>query len=367
MSEELEPDRAPGNGGAGPGGPFDSTLPARLRAGVARAVVGQEEAVELLLVALLCRGHALVEDVPGVGKTLLARSLAAALGCRFRRLQLTPDVLPSDITGSNVFNQKLGEFEFRRGPLFTEVLLADEINRATPRTQAALLEAMEERQVTVDGETRRLHDPFLVLATQNPVELEGTFPLPEAQLDRFCVHVRLGYPSREEEDAVLRRYESDADLAPDPVTDAEEIRRWQLARGQVHVADDLRAYLLEVARSTRADPRVELGASPRAALMLHRAVQARALLSGRSFALPDDVKALALPVLRHRLVLRASARLAGDKVEDVLAGVLSTLEVPVEEEARPAEALGQPSAGAPRPAGARAAEGSPASRRTWLG
>ncbi len=324
-------------GGAAPGSTRGlSSLPERLRAAVAEAVVGHEHALEQLCIALLCRGHDLVEDVPGVGKTLLARSLASALGCSFRRVQLTPDVLPSDITGSNVFNQQRGTFEFRPGPVFTEVLLADEINRATPRTQSALLEAMEEHQVTVDGETRRLPEPFLVLATQNPIELEGTFPLPEAQLDRFALRIQLGYPSRDEEAAVLARYEGDRSLLPGPVTSAAEVRAWQSTRGEVLVSTDVRAYLLDVVRTTREDERITLGASPRAALALHRAVQARALLHGRRYALPDDVKALARPVLGHRIVLAASARLRGVSIDEVLDEILATVPVPVEVELEPA-------------------------------
>jgi MoxR-like ATPase len=303
----------------------------RLRAAVGEAVIGQREALELVLVTLACRGHALLEDVPGVGKTLLARSLARALGCHFTRLQLTPDVLPSDVTGSSVFNQKSGQFEFRPGPVFTQVLLADEINRATPRTQAALIEAMEERQVSVDGVTRSLAEPFLVLATQNPVELEGTFPLPEAQLDRFCCRIALGYPSRDEEEQVLLRYERDPELTITPVTDPSELRAWQQARTEVHVSAAVRNYILDLVRASREAPAIELGASPRAALALHRAAQARALLAGRGYALPDDVKALAVPVLAHRLVLRPAARLAGENAADVLSALLDTLPAPVEE------------------------------------
>jgi MoxR-like ATPase len=306
---------------------------ARIRAAVGSVVVGKEDVVDLLLVALLCRGHVLVEDVPGVGKTLLARSLATAMGCPFRRVQFTPDVLPSDVTGSSVFDQRTAEFEFRPGPIFTAVLLADEINRATPRTQSALLEAMEERQVTVDGRTMPLHEPFLVLATQNPVELEGTFPLPEAQLDRFCVRVVPGYPSREDEDAMLRRFGHDDPLQRlAPVTTPEEIVALQAARSSIAVGEAVRAYLLDVVRRTRLDERLFLGASPRAALMLHRAVQARALLDGRDYAVPDDVKRLAPAVLAHRLVLRADTRLRGDTAERVVADVLAGVPVPVEDE-----------------------------------
>jgi MoxR-like ATPase len=305
----------------------------RVRAAVGSVVVGREDAVEQMLVAMLCGGHVLVEDVPGVGKTLLARSLSAAMGCAFRRIQFTPDVLPSDITGSNVFDQRVADFRFRAGPIFTQVLLADEINRATPRAQSALLEAMEERQVTVDGVTTSLPRPFLVLATQNPVELEGTFPLPEAQLDRFLMRVAVGYPTLDEEHTILTRFEDD-----DPfdrlaaVTSPGEILGWQAQRGRVTVSDPVRAYVLEVVRATREDDRVMLGASPRAALALHRVIQARALLRGRRFALPDDVKALARPVLTHRLTLTAFARLRGDTAAGVIDGLLEKVPVPVEDE-----------------------------------
>ncbi len=299
---------------------------------VGLAVVGRGDALEQLLVALLCRSHVLLEDAPGTGKTLLARSLASALGCDFGRLQLTPDVLPSDITGSSVFDQRSVSFEFRPGPVFTQVLLADEINRATPRSQSALLEAMEEAQVTVDGHTRPLPQPFFVLATQNPLEMEGTFPLPEAQLDRFGLRVTLGYPSPEEERAILRRYETDRVPQVNAVLDPAGVLALQQARGDVSVSDDLTGYLLRLVRATRDDPRLSLGASPRAALALHRAVQARALLRGRSFALPDDVKALAVPVLAHRLVVAAPARLRGATAASVLAEILDAEEVPVEED-----------------------------------
>ncbi len=308
------------------------TVVSRIRESVGSVVVGNEHALELLLVALLCRGHALVEDVPGVGKTLLARSFARVLGCDFRRVQLTPDVMPSDITGSSVFNQATAGFEFRPGPVFTQVLLADEVNRATPRTQSALLEAMEERQVTIDGETRMLPEPFLVLATQNPVELEGTFPLPEAQLDRFLVRVALGYPDRGEEHDILRRFERDDVPGLAPVTDPAGLLALQRQRADVVVGDDVLAYLLDVVRATREDDRLTLGASPRAALALHRSCQARALLDDRSYVLPDDVKALAVPVLAHRINLGASARLRGTSATGIVLEILERTVVPVEDE-----------------------------------
>jgi MoxR-like ATPase len=262
----------------------------------------------------------------------LARSLASVLGCDFARIQLTPDVLPSDITGSNVFNQRSAEFEFRPGPIFTQILLADEINRATPRSQSALLEAMEERQVTSDGVTHRLEEPFFLLATQNPIELEGTFPLPEAQLDRFLLRVTLGYPSHADEFEILRRFEHDADAVLEPVTNSTELVELQRQRASILVSDDVRSYLVAVARETRTDPRLRLGASPRATLALHRACQARALLHDRDYVLPDDVKALAVPVLAHRLILDPAARLRGTSTEEILAEIVERLAVPVEDD-----------------------------------
>ncbi|MPY95109.1 MAG: AAA domain-containing protein [Acidimicrobiia bacterium] len=318
---------------APPAEDHEAPVPAVALAQVAKAVgsvvVGRSQALEQLLVALLCAGHALLEDVPGVGKTLLAKSLATTLGCTFDRIQFTPDVLPSDITGSSVFDQRRAAFEFRPGPVFTQVLLADEVNRATPRAQSALLEAMEERQVTVDGETRPLPRPFLVLATQNPVELEGTFPLPEAQLDRFLLRVSVGYPTEEEEHRILQRFEHDDPLARlGAVLGAADVLALQAARSRVHVSDPVRAYLLCAVRATRQDERLALGASPRASLALHKASQARALLAGRAHALPDDVKALAVPVLAHRLLLAPGARLRGDTAAEVVADVLASVPVP---------------------------------------
>jgi len=304
----------------------------RLRENIQKVIVGKDQVIDHTLVAVLCEGHILLEDVPGIGKTTLARALATSLGCSFRRIQFTPDLLPSDVTGLNWFNQKEQEFSFRPGPILSQVVLADEINRATPRTQSALLEAMQERQLTVDGVTRPLPRPFLVLATQNPVELEGTFPLPEAQIDRFLLRIAIGYPSRDEENAILERFRLD-DPLPDlgPVTSPEEIIQIQTARRQIRVEDSIRDYVVRVARATREHPEIELGASPRATLALYQAAQAWAAIQGRDYVLPDDVKKLAPVVLTHRLMISPQAQLRGRRPEEVVAGVVDTVSVPVEE------------------------------------
>jgi MoxR-like ATPase len=299
---------------------------------VERVIVGKRDVIDLLMVALLCEGHVLIEDVPGIGKTVLARSVARTLDCTFNRIQFTPDLLPSDITGVSFFNQRAQEFEFRPGPIFSQVVLADEINRATPRTQSALLECMDERQVTMEGETRPLPGPFLVLATQNPIELEGTFPLPEAQLDRFLLRLSIGYPSEPDEKAIVRRFRagSPLDELPAVVTVSELMAVQRLAR-EVHVADAVEDYIVRLVRASRLHASIELGASPRATLALYRAAQALAGVKGRGYVLPDDVKRLAPAVLTHRLITSAQSRLRGRGSADVLTEVLGTVPVPVED------------------------------------
>lgn len=303
----------------------------KLRENIQRVIVGKDEVINLTLTALLCEGHLLLEDVPGIGKTTLARTLAATLGCTFRRIQFTPDLLPSDVTGLNWFNQREQTFEFRAGPIISQVVLADEINRATPRTQSALLEAMQERQVTVDGVTRPLPRPFLVMATQNPVELEGTFPLPEAQVDRFLLRVALGYPTREEENAILERFKS-TDPFPglQPVTTPEEIVRLQEERSQVRIEETVRDYIVQVSRATRDHPEIELGASPRATLSLYWSAQAWAAIHGRDYVLPDDVKFMAPHVLTHRLMISPQAQLRGRQPQELVADIVDAVPVPVE-------------------------------------
>ena len=303
----------------------------RIRENIQKVIVGKDEAINLALVAVLCESHVLLEDVPGIGKTTLARALAVSLGCSFRRIQFTPDLLPSDITGLNWFNQKSNEFEYRPGPIVGQVILADEINRATPRTQSALLEAMQERQVTIDGVSRPMPRPFLVLATQNPVELEGTFPLPEAQIDRFLLRIAIGYPSQDEENAILERFRlSDPMPELEAVTTPEEIVGMQDQRRQVRVDDSLRDYVVQVARATRAHSEIELGASPRATLALYQGVQAWAAIQGRAYVIPDDVKKMAPPILVHRLMISPQAHLRGRKPEELIGEVVESIPVPVE-------------------------------------
>jgi MoxR-like ATPase len=302
-----------------------------LRENVQKVIVGKDEVINLALVAVLCEGHALLEDVPGIGKTTLARALAISLGCSFRRIQFTPDLLPSDVTGLSWFNQKSQEFEFRPGPIMSQVVLADEINRATPRTQSALLEAMQERQVTVDGVTRSIPRPFLVMATQNPIELEGTFPLPEAQIDRFLLRISIGYPTEAEEAMILDRFRL-SDPLPElsPVTSPEQIMQLQEQRRQVRVEVSLRDYIVKVARATRKNQEVALGASPRATLALLQSAQSWAAIQGRDYVLPDDVKQIAPHVLTHRMMLSPQAQLRGREPLDLVAGIVDAVPVPVE-------------------------------------
>ena len=305
-----------------------------LRAEVGKAVVGQDAAVTGLIIALLCRGHVLLEGVPGVAKTLLVRALAAALQLQTKRVQFTPDLMPGDVIGSLVYDTRSAEFEFREGPVFTNLLLADEINRTPPKTQAALLEAMEERQVTVEGTARELPDPFVVAATQNPIEYEGTYPLPEAQLDRFLLKLHLTLPSRQEEVAVLGRHAAGfdpRDLAAAglrPVAGAAELAAAREAVTRVQLHPEVIGYVVDLARGSRQSPSLRLGVSPRGATALMRAARAWAWLSGRDFVTPDDVKALALPALRHRVELRPEAEIEGVSVDAVLEGILSTVPVP---------------------------------------
>ncbi len=305
---------------------------ARVRENVERVIVGKSEVVDLALVALLCEGHILLEDVPGIGKTTLAKALARSLDCTFRRIQFTPDLLPSDVTGLSIYNQKTQEFEFRPGPITAQVVLADEINRATPRTQSALLEAMQERQVTVDGVVRPLPRPFLVIATQNPIELEGTFPLPEAQVDRFFFKLELGYPTEVEENDILLRFERAEPLeALAPVVDATALSAMQHAVRRVRVEASVREYVVAIVRATRAHAAVELGASPRGSLYFYRAAQAYAALCGRDYALPDDCKYLAPFVLTHRIMIGAQTRLRGRNAKQVVKDVVDSVPVPVEQ------------------------------------
>lgn len=303
----------------------------RLRENIQRVIVGKSEVIDLALVAILCEGHVLLEDVPGTGKTTLAKTIAASLGCTFRRVQFTPDLLPSDVTGIYYFNQKTQEFEFRPGPIMAQILLADEINRATPRTQSALLEAMQERQVTVDIDTHPLPRPFLVMATQNPIELEGTFPLPEAQLDRFLVKVALGYPDESDENEMLVRFEKiDPLYNLESVVTPEEIIHLQRQVRTVRVEDSVRRYLVNVCRATRLHDDILLGASPRATLALYHTCQAWAAVNERDFVIPDDVKRMAPPVLTHRLMVNPQTRLRGCVPEDIVRDVVNTVLVPVD-------------------------------------
>jgi MoxR-like ATPase len=311
----------------GPSVQFD--LCARIIENISHVVVGKRDSVEMLLVGLLAGGHVLLEDVPGLGKTLLAKSLAVSMGASFKRVQFTPDLLPADITGFNIYSPQTGQFTFQPGPVMTHVLLADEINRTIPRTQASLLESMEERQVTVDGTTYPLPHPFFVIGTQNPIELEGTFPLPEAQLDRFLLRIRPGYPDKDEEMAILERFQEKDPLEElGAVATPDLISALQEARKAIRVSLPVREYIAQIVRATRTHPSLRLGASPRGSLGLMRTSQALAALRGRAYVLPDDVKSLAAQVLSHRLILREEERLQGETREHVLEEIMSRMPVP---------------------------------------
>ena len=302
-----------------------------LKQNVGKVIVGKESAVELMMIAVLCRGHVLIEDVPGVGKTTLASALARSLDCSFKRIQFTPDITPSDITGYSIVNFKTGELEYRPGMIMSQIVLADEINRTSPKTQSSLLEVMEEGQVSVDGATYAMPEPFIVLATQNPVDFVGTYPLPEAQLDRFFMRVSIGYPTAEEETDILERYASGKKPMEElrPICTSSDILRLQQEVEGVHASREVRAYISAIAASSRKSAALQLGVSTRAAISLLRASQARALLEGRDYVAPEDVQRMAEPVLAHRLVLSAEARMRNSTAERVLAGVMQGVQVPV--------------------------------------
>lgn len=306
-------------------------LSLKVKKNVKQVIVGNDEAIDLLLVSLLCQGNVLFEDVPGVGKTMLAKTFADSLGCSFKRIQATPDLMPTDVIGVNFYNQNDSKFEFSSGPIFSHVVLVDEINRATPRTQSALLEAMQEQQVTVDGVTMPLPRPFILMATQNPIEMEGTFPLPEAQLDRFMVRIKLGYPSQQEESEIFLRFGQESKV-PDvnPVTNADEIINGQEIPIEVKFEDNVRRYLVDIISATRVHPDISLGASPRAGLALYRVAKAWAAINGRDFVAPDDVKELAPSVLSHRIIMNSTARLRGSTNEMLIGEILESTSVPIE-------------------------------------
>lgn len=302
-------------------------------ANISKVVVGKQYSIELLLVALLGDGHVLIEDVPGVGKTLLAKSLARSIGGLFKRVQFTPDLLPADITGFNVYNQRTGHFDFKSGPVMTNILLADEINRTIPRTQASLLESMEERQVTIDGKTQKLPHPFFVMATQNPIELEGTFPLPEAQLDRFLLKIHLGYPDNDEEIAIMEQFQkSDPLLSLDKVADPSQIAEMQNTRKHIRLSLPVKKYIADIVEATRNSKYLRFGASPRGSLGLMRAAQALSGIRGRDYVLPDDIKHLALPVLAHRVILKEEERLRGETTELIIKKIMDIIPVSANEE-----------------------------------
>ncbi|NJM06677.1 MoxR family ATPase [Candidatus Gracilibacteria bacterium] len=301
----------------------------RVIGNVERVIIGKRSAVELVLIALLCRGHVLLEDVPGTGKTTLAKSIARSIGCTFKRIQFTPDLLPSDVTGISIFNQQSREFEFRPGPVIAQIVLADEINRATPKTQSSLLEAMEERQITVDGTTHMLPSPFVVLATQNPIEYEGTFPLPEAQLDRFLLRLHLGYPDRADEIAILKRQRQSHPIdAIERVVEVEELLRFQELIKDVYVDDLIEEYIVSLVTATRQHDDIYLGASARGSLSLYRTAQARAAMQGRDFVTPDDIKALVGSVLSHRIIVNPAARIRNVSAQALVDEIVGNISVP---------------------------------------
>lgn len=309
-------------------------LSERIKDNISKVIVGKDEITNLMLVSLFCSGHVLLEDVPGVGKTVLAKCLAKSISCEFKRVQFTPDLLPSDLTGINYYNQKENEFIFRKGPIFANIVLADEINRATPRTQASMLECMEEKQVTIDGETRKLDEPFFVIATQNPIETQGTFPLPEAQLDRFFMRLKMGYPSKNEGRQILDRFQiSDPFPEINAVVSSKEIADIQKSFLKVRISDAVKDYIMSIIEKTRVDERISLGVSPRGSLALMRASQVLAVMKGRDFVIPDDVKSIAIFVLSHRIILKGRAIVAGlsGSTEAVIADILNNMPVPVEE------------------------------------
>jgi MoxR-like ATPase len=305
------------------------TVAERIAQSVGQVIIGKRNEVRLAVLGLMCKGHILIEDIPGVGKTMLARALSRVIGCNFSRIQFTPDMLPSDVTGVSLFNQKTREFEFRAGPIMAQIVLADEINRATPKTQAALLEAMEEKQVTVDGVTYAMDNPFMILATQNPIEYEGTFPLPEAQLDRFMIRIQLGYPSPAEELTVLSAQQYDHPINNiQQVVSVQELLAAQQAIREVYVAEEVKRYIIDLVNASRQHPDVYLGSSPRGSLALFRTSQARAAMAGRDYVIPDDVKALAEVTLAHRVIVGPAARIKDISSRTIIQDVLSTTPVP---------------------------------------
>ena len=330
MSKSESANEMAARGAKAAGGPDVAATAMKILANMEKVIIGKRHQMTLCLVAYLCEGHILLEDVPGTAKTMLSRALAKSVGCTFKRIQCTPDLLPTDVTGVSIFNQKTAEFEFRPGPIFAQTVLADEINRTTPRTQSALLEAMAERRVTADGQTYTLKPPFLVIATQNPIDHEGTFPLPEAQLDRFLIRLSLGYPALDEESKMLQRLQHVHPIEKlGTVVSAQEVLACQETIRDVYVDDKVRRYLLEIVQSTREHDDVQLGGSPRASIALFRTAQALAAVSGRNFVLPDDIKKMVVPVLGHRLILRPESRLRKVTVASVVREIVDEVRVPV--------------------------------------